>query len=67
MAKQNIYDNEAFFENFKQIKAGFLIEECQESHASDELREQYPDIFGGTLHRPDFIFFKCKKSPLCTV
>lgn len=49
------------------IKAGFLIEECQESHASDELREQYPDIFGGTLHRPDFIFFKCKKSPLCTV
>lgn len=43
------------------IKAGLLIEECQESQASDELRQQYPDIFGGTIHRPDFIFFRCRK------
>ncbi len=44
------------------IKAGFLIEECQESHISDELRRQYPDMFGGTIHRPDFVFFRCSKS-----
>ena len=44
------------------IKAGFLIEECQESRISDELRKQYPDMFGGTIHRPDFIFFRCRKA-----
>lgn len=43
------------------IKAGFLIEACQESQISDQLRKQYPDMFGGTIHRPDFIFFRCKK------
>ena len=45
------------------IKAGFVIEECRESQISDELRERYPDVFGGTIHRPDFIFFKCGKAP----
>lgn len=44
------------------INAGFLIEECQESQISDELRTQYPDMFGGTIHRPDFVFFRCKKA-----
>lgn len=44
------------------INAGFLIEECRESQISDELRTQYPDIFGGTIHRPDFVFFRCKKA-----
>ncbi len=44
------------------IKAGFLIEECQESHISDELRKQYQDMFGGTIHRPDFVFFRCRKA-----
>ena len=43
------------------IRAGFLIEECQESQISDKLRKQYPDMFGGTIHRPDFVFFRCKK------
>ena len=43
------------------IRAGFIIEECQESRASDELREKYPDKFGGTIHRPEFIFFRCRK------
>lgn len=43
------------------IKSGFIIEECQESHISEKLRKQYPDIFGGTIHRPDFIFFRCRK------
>ena len=43
------------------IKAGFNIEECQESHISDDMRKQYPDLFGGTIHRPEFIFFKCGK------
>lgn len=43
------------------VNAGFLIEECEESHVSDEMRKQYPAQFGGTLHRPDFIFFRCKK------
>lgn len=46
------------------IKAGFVIAECRESQISDELRKQYPDIFGGTIHRPDFIFFKCIKRTL---
>lgn len=45
------------------IKAGFVIEECRESQISDELRERHPDMFGGTIHRPDFIFFKCGKAP----
>lgn len=43
------------------IRAGFLIEECQESQISDKLRKQHPDMFGGTIHRPDFVFFKCRK------
>lgn len=43
------------------IKAGFNIEECQESHISDDMRKQYPDLFGGTIHRPEFIFFRCGK------
>lgn len=43
------------------IKAGFLIEECQESQISDKLRKQHPDMFGGTIHRPDFVFFRCRK------
>lgn len=43
------------------VKSGLLIEECQESHISDEMREQYPSKFGGTIHRPDFVFFRCKK------
>lgn len=42
------------------ISAGFAIEECQEAHISDEMREQYPALFGGTIHRPEFIFFRCR-------
>ena len=41
------------------IGAGFVIEECQEAHISDEMRQQYPALFGGTIHRPEFIFFRC--------
>ncbi len=44
------------------IGAGFVIEECQEAHISDEMRERYPALFGGTIHRPEFIFFRCGKS-----
>ncbi|MBR3099828.1 MAG: class I SAM-dependent methyltransferase [Clostridia bacterium] len=44
------------------IGAGFIIEECQEAHLSDEMREKYPALFGGTIHRPEFIFFRCGKS-----
>lgn len=43
-------------------RAGFLIEHCEESHISDEMRKKYPDKFGGTLHRPDFVFFRCRKA-----
>ena len=43
------------------IGAGFMIEECQEAHISDDLRKQYPALFGGTVHRPEFIFFRCRK------
>ncbi len=44
------------------ISAGFVIEECQEAHLSDEMRAQYPALFGGTIHRPEFIFFRCRKN-----
>ena len=43
------------------ISAGFVIEECQEAHLSDEMRAQYPALFGGTIHRPEFIFFRCRQ------
>ncbi len=45
-----------------QIGAGFIIEECQEARISDEMREKYPALFGGTIHRPEFIFFRCRKA-----
>lgn len=41
------------------IKAGLQIEECQESTATQELLNKYPGIFEGTLHQPNFIFFRC--------
>ena len=44
------------------IRAGFVMEECQEAHISEEMRTQYPALFGGTVHRPEFIFFRCRKS-----
>ncbi|MBR2823759.1 MAG: hypothetical protein IKE24_08750 [Clostridia bacterium] len=44
------------------ISAGFMIEECQEAHLSNEMMAQYPALFGGTIHRPEFIFFRCRKS-----
>ena len=43
------------------IEAGFAIEECRESEASEALRARYPAKFGGTVHRPDFVFFRCAK------
>jgi len=27
-----------------------------------EMGLAYPALFGGTIHRPEFIFFRCKKS-----
>lgn len=44
------------------VKAGFMIEECRESNISNEMREEYPAMFGGTIHRPDFVFFRCRKA-----
>ena len=44
------------------IGAGFVIEECRESRVPDELRMQHPETFGGTIHRPDFVFFRCGKA-----
>ena len=46
------------------IRAGFVIEECQEAHISEEMRRQYPALFGGTVHRPEFIFFRCGKKEM---
>ena len=43
------------------IGAGFIIEECQEAHLSAAMRAKYPALFGGTIHRPAFIFFRCSK------
>ncbi len=45
------------------IGAGLMIEECREAHISDEMREQHPALFGGTVHRPEFIFFRCRGTP----
>ena len=41
------------------IGAGFIIEECQEARISEDMRQKYPALFGGTVHRPEFIFFRC--------
>jgi hypothetical protein len=38
------------------VQAGFVIEECQEAHISDDMRRQYPALFGGTVHRPNSSF-----------
>lgn len=43
-------------------KAGFVIEECQESKVPDEILKAHPDKFGGVIHQPDFIFFRCRKN-----
>ena len=42
--------------------AGFVIEECQESSVPDEILKKHPDKFGGVIHQPDFIFFRCRKN-----
>jgi hypothetical protein len=47
------------------IRAGFTIEACQEAQVSEALRQRYPDLFGGTVHRPEFIFFRCHRDGLC--
>lgn len=44
------------------VTAGFKIEECHESLAPEELRKKESSRFDGTIHRPDFIFFRCSKS-----
>jgi len=44
------------------VGTGFTIEECRESVADEALRARYPDRFGGTIHRPDFVFFRCAKN-----
>lgn len=41
--------------------AGFVIEECQESTVPEEILKEHPDMFGGVVHQPDFIFFRCRK------
>ena len=40
--------------------AGLIIEECRESELPEEIRLKYPDRFGGVIHQPDFIFFRCR-------
>ena len=42
--------------------AGLTIRECQEARVPDGLRERYPGVFGGAVHRPEFIFFRCGKT-----
>lgn len=43
------------------VKSGFNIEECQESKVPEDISKKYPERFGGVMHQPDFIFFRCKK------
>ena len=42
-------------------QAGFIIEECRESTVPDEILKEHPETFGGVVHQPDFIFFRCRK------
>ena len=42
-------------------KADFIIEECQESKVPEEILAEHQDKFGGVIHQPDFIFFRCRK------
>ncbi len=46
------------------VGAGLEIEECRESIVPEELRTMRPDLFGGTVHKPDFIFFRCRKGQI---
>ena len=43
------------------VSAEFIIEECQESKLPEEFRQEHADLFGGIIHQPDFIFFRCRK------
>lgn len=43
------------------VAAGFIIEECQEADLPEEILKTHPDKFGGIIHKPDFIFFRCRK------
>lgn len=114
MSKQNIYDNDLFYENFEKIrseKINFndiietpiilrMIPELYEKKVLDigcgmgqyalqyskngalsvlgidisekmlayarknngaSNREKHADMFGGVIHQPDFIFFRCGK------
>ena len=49
------------------IGAGLVIEECRESQAPEELLKKYPSKFGGTIHRPDFIFFRCEEARISAI
>ena len=44
------------------IGAGLAIAECREASLPEEMRQRYPGLFGGTVHRPEFIFFRCRKA-----
>ena len=61
-----VEDYEVYHRTFATIvnamtSAGFLIEECRESCAPEELLAAHPGVFGGSVHRPDFVFFRCRR------
>ena len=61
-----IDDYEVYHRTFSTLindlaSAGFIIEACQESKLPEEIRQQFPEQFGGVIHQPDFIFFRCRK------
>ena len=39
----------------------YIFDQCQESKVPESIREKRPDMFGGVIHQPDFIFFRCGK------
>ena len=43
------------------VAAGFVIEECEESMLPEEFIRAHSDKFGGLIHKPEFIFFRCRK------
>ena len=44
------------------VSGGFIIEECRESELPEEIIQKHPDKFGGVIHQPDFIFFRCRRA-----
>ena len=76
MSKQNIYDNETYFEGYKQIvvkyhrkfssvmnsliNAGFSLQKLIEPYPTEEMVKEHPST-ADLRHKPDFLVVKAGK------